>query len=217
MRLRSQGAPPQVKNSRNKSVAFLTFTSCSKLLAPWALAACLVACNTPPEPTWATYFDKANKISTQKEFERWDKEAKLVYQESNQYGGKLPPRSRLYGWTYPSALHDLGNSYRFARKHEDAERFYAKALQMENLEYPDKSNGTYRTSLIAMLVANGKTKEAVEEQKQLIAAIEKELTTRAYKGSPSHQEWLAKEQATLADMEKQTVPSKKVTASPEVK
>ena len=115
----------------------------------------------------------------------------------------MPPRSPRHQWTYPSALHDLANSYRLADKLEDAERFYSKALELENVEYLNQSNGTYRHDLIEMLLANGKKKEALQQQKLLVEAIVKESNTRAYKGSQSHQEWLEREQAKLAEMEKQ--------------
>ncbi|MFN8656459.1 MAG: tetratricopeptide repeat protein [Candidatus Obscuribacterales bacterium] len=173
------------------------------LIASIALITCLAACDVRTEPQWAIYFERANKISTQRDYEPWDKQAELVFNESSKYGGKLPPPSPGYGWTYPSALHDLGNTYRLEKKSEKAERFYLRALELENIDHPGQSNGVYRRDLIDALVTNGKIKAALEQQKLLIEAIEKELQTPTYKGSPSHEQWLEKEQAKLAEMEKQ--------------
>lgn len=189
--------------STRGSARIVTLVTLVALVALVVSTALLLVCTVQPEPTWATFFDNANKISTQKEFERWDKQAQLVYDESFRYGGKLPPRSPGHGWTYPSALHDLANSYRLAGKQEEAERFYSRALQMENLDYPEQANGTYRHDLIAALLANGKKEEALEQQKLFVEAISKELNTPAYKGSQSHHDWLGREQEKLAEMEKQ--------------
>lgn len=174
----------------------------AKLIASVALIASLTACDVKPEPQWAIYFERANKISTQRDYEPWDKQAELVFNESSKYGGKLPPRSPGYGWTYPSALHDLASTYRLEKKSEKAERFFLKALELENIDHPEQSNGVYRRDVIDTLVANGKTEEALEQQKLLIEAIEKELQTPKYKGSTSHQQWLEKEKAKLTEMEK---------------
>lgn len=181
---------------------FMQNSGYAKLVASFALVACLVACDVQPEPQWAIYFERANKISTQRDYEPWDKQAELVFNESSKYGGKLPPRSPGYGWTYPSALHDLASTYRLEKKSEKAERFFLKALELENVDHPGQSNGVYRRDVIDTLVANGKTKEALEQQKLLIEAIEKELKTPTYKGSTSQQQWLEKEKAKLTEMEK---------------
>ncbi len=108
-----------------------------------------------PEPAWSDAFKSANAISTSAEYEKWDRQAKLVLAESNRYGGEAPPRSTRYAWTYPAALGDLAKSYEYHHHLEEAECFYRKALEME-IKEKTSYIPSYRQNLIRVLKEQNK-------------------------------------------------------------
>lgn len=175
---------------------------------------------TAPPPAWVEHYEASAKIS--KNSAEWDREAKLVLEDSKNYGGKMPPPEpmdkdqafieNILFWfplqdrgetlTYTQALHHLASRYQNDKRWQDAERFYRASIALEVAEKaanPQSARDPDYDSLIDLLKLSGKTKEAVELQKMKIAKAEKQIAK--YPTSPDAQEEVFRQKAKVAELE----------------
>ncbi len=175
---------------------------------------------TAVPPAWVEHYQAALKIPNNSA--EWNREAKLVFDDSKNYGGKMPPQEpmskdqqfteSLFFWfpmqdrgetlTYTEALRNLGSRYKDDKQWGDAERYYRAAIDLEVADKaanPKSARNPDYASLIDLLKLSGKSKEAVELQKIEIAKAE--VQTTKYPDSPDAQEAVLREKAKVAELE----------------
>lgn len=155
-----------------------------------------------PEPVWVEHYRTTARLKTATQYHIWDREAKTVFNEASRYGGKVPPRSVMYGLTYPSCLREIASGYKSTEHWDDAETFYRKAFELETLDEATNSCANprlYASDLISLLKLRGKNAEALELQKQQVAKAE-QILARDCRVTMNAQS-LYREQATAAEME----------------
>jgi tetratricopeptide (TPR) repeat protein len=149
----------------------------------------------PKVPDWVKHYETAEKAWLENNVEEWDRQAKLVLKDSDQYSGKMPPQAPMSAeqaqiesalWFFPmqdrgetmkytEALANLAINYRHYKKWDDAVAFHRRIFDLEQAEWrahPKTARMPDPSMLVTILHESGKKKEAIELQKDVIANAE---------------------------------------------
>ena len=176
---------------------------CSTVLLIPILAGLLLLSAYPGEqPAWYNAYEAADKASTAGDRAEWNRQAQIVFADSNNYNGAMPPAEKMdWGlnlvehalwWfpmqdrgvttTYSEALRNLARRFDSDLRLDEAEKFLRKAYELEVAEskvHPKARRSPHSDELIALLEKVGKKDEAKKIQHAELAAYEARASENA--------------------------------------